>query len=151
MDNDRIKEKDRMRKNMRKTWLILMILILMFSLTGCYHSREKKYYSDTSNYITEEAIVKNIIFDKENNIIYFWLSEIDEAYQDSTFKIEGQSVNIVLNNNIFEKIKVGSEITYTSAPRYFGDGYCMPIVAIYIAGEELLNFDEGFENLKKLY
>ena len=65
---------------------------------------KKKYYSDKGNYITEEAIVDNIIFDSENNNIYFGLSQIDESYQDNTFKIEGENVNIVIDNKIFEKV-----------------------------------------------
>lgn len=140
-----------MKESIRKGVALLLIIMMTFPSYGCYQSREKKYYSDDNNYLTEEAVVDNIIFDKEKNIIYFWLSEIDEEYQDSTFKIEGESVNILLKNNIFEKIKVGNEITYTSAPRYFGDGYCMPIVAISINGEELLDFEEGLENLINLY
>ena len=35
--------------------------------------------------------------------------------------------------------------------KYFGDGYSMPIVSISVNGEVLLSFDEGFENLMKLY
>lgn len=42
-------------------------------------------------------------------------------------------------------------ITFVSAPEYFGDGYCMPIVALSVNGEELLTFDEGVENLIAQY
>ena len=129
----------------------IIIFSFMISMTGCYQIREKNYYSDKNNYITEEALIDNIIFDEANNSIYFWLSQIDESYQDNTFKIEGESVNILLENAIFQKIEVGSELTYTSAPHYFGDGYCMPIVALSYNGEELLSFEEGYENLMNLY
>ena len=135
----------------KKYVCIILIIEVIFSLTGCYQIREKKYYSDKNNYITEEAVVDNIIFDEDNNSIYFWLSQIDEAYQDRTFKVEGENANILIDNKIFEKIEIGNVFTYTSAPHYFGDGYCMPIVAIYYNDEELLSFEEGYENLMKLY
>ena len=137
--------------HIKKIVCFVLIFEVILSLTGCYQVREKEYYSDENNYITEEAVVDNIIFDEDNNSIYFWLSQIDEAYQDSTFKIEGKNVNVLIDNKIFEKVEIGSEFTYTSAPHYFVDGYCMPIVAISYNGEELLSFEEGYENLMKLY
>ena len=33
-----------------------------------------------------------------------------------------------------------------TAPKCFGDGYVMPIVAVSVDGEVLLEFEEGFEN-----
>lgn len=33
-----------------------------------------------------------------------------------------------------------------TAPRYFGDGYVMPIVAISVDGEQLLDYEEGYAN-----
>ena len=57
----------------------------------------------------------------------------------------------MLERGVLEKIETGSEITYTSATRYFGNGYYMPMVALSVDGEELLSFDEGYKNLMKLY
>ena len=54
---------------------------------------------------------------------------------------------IVQNNGIEQKINVGDRVEFVSAPRYFGDGYVMPIVQISVDGEELLSFDTGFVNL----
>ena len=79
------------------------------------------------------------------------MSDIDERYQSSEFVVRGESVDILLERDVFEKIGPGNRITYTSAPEYFGDGYSMPIVSISVNGEVLLSFDEGFENLMKLY
>ena len=50
---------------MKKCKLILSVLILITTLTGCYEAREKRYYSDETNYITDEAIVDNIIYLEE--------------------------------------------------------------------------------------
>ena len=122
-----------------------------FIISSIYNYQEKTYYLDKDNYITEDAIVDNLIYDKEGNCLVFWLSEIDEAYESSDFIIKGRNLSVVLEKGVVEKIDVGSKITYTSAPGYFGNGYFMPIVAISVAGEELLSFDEGYENLIKSY
>ena len=53
----------------------------------------------------------------------------------------------MLENGFAEKVKLGSEVIYISAPRYFWDGYSMPIVELSVDGEVLLTFDEGKTNL----
>lgn len=52
-------------------------------------------------------------------------------------------------NNIDEQIKIGDTIQFVTAPKYFGDGYVMPIVAISVDGEVLLEFEEGYANFLK--
>lgn len=130
---------------------IIILIGFVFHLNGCYQAKEKAYYSDKNNYICGDAVVDNIIFDEENHRLYFWLSEIDDAYQDCTFKVEGKSVDVLIGSSLLEKIDIGSKITFISAPRYFGDGYCMPIVALSYNGDELLSFNVGYENLLELY
>ena len=112
---------------------------------------EKKYYADFNNFITDEAIVDNVIYNEEEEYIVLWLSEIDEAYQCSDFIIEGNNTALVLQSGILDKIKIGDVVTYTSAPRIFGDGDFMPIIGISVSGEELLNVDDGYRNLMDLY
>lgn len=134
-----------------KVICVPLLVCSIFSLMGCYQINEKDYYSNKNNFITGSAIVDNIIFDEENHQLYFWLSGIDEAYQDNTFKLEGANVDVLIQNNLLETIKVGSHITFASAPRYFGDGYCMPIVALSYNDEVLLPFDVGYANFMSLY
>ena len=144
-------------KKMRKKYLvsksICMVLVLMtiMSLTSCTRQREKEYYADANNFITGEGVVDNIIYDENDKDIVLWLSEIDDAYQCSDFIIEGENFSIVLDNGILDKIKVGDTIEFTSAPRYFGNGDFMPLVALSVGDEELLNFEEGHKNLMDLY
>lgn len=130
---------------------MLGLLSVILSAMGCYQGKEKAYYSDKNNYISGEAIVDKIIYDEENHRLFLWLSEIDESYQDSTFKIEGNNVDLLMQSALFREISVGSRITFVSAPRYFGDGYCMPIVALSYNDVILLSFDEGYENLMSLF
>lgn len=137
---------------LKRIFLIIAVFVLIVSLIIDYcKSIEKRYYFDKNNYITEDAVVDNIVYDKKCNELVFWLSEINEAYQGSVFKIKGESVDPLLERGILEKIEIGSEITYTSALEYFGNGYSMPIVALSVDGEELLSFDEGYKNLLKQY
>ena len=54
---------------------------------------------------------------------------------------------IVLQRGILQKVQLGTTVSFMTAPHYFGDGYIMPIVEISVDGEELLSFEEGYENL----
>lgn len=100
----------RIKNIMRKSMLFVLVLGIMGTLTGCHVIKEKKYYLDKSNFITGTAKVENIIYDEENDSVYFWLNKIDEVYQDNTFKVEGKNVDILFEKNIFEMIEMGDEI-----------------------------------------
>lgn len=139
------------KRNLMKIIFFVLILGTLLCIIRYPRMKEKKYYMDKNNYITEEAIVDNIIYNEEQEYIVFWLSEIDDSYQSSDFIIEGASVPIIIENGVLDKIHIGDKIKYTSAPAYFGNGYFMPIVEINFADEELLSFEVGYKNLLKLY
>ncbi len=140
---------------MKKGSIICMCLVVVAAalvlLFGSYETREKMYYGDQSNFITEKAIVDNIIYDDNQKRLVFWLSEIDESYSDSNFIMRGENARVAISNGILEKIHIGDEITFSSAPRYFGDGYFMPIIHISIGDDVILDFDEGHSNLMDSY
>ena len=130
------------------------MVVLLLALVGCggvAKSVEKEYYMDVNNYITEEAVVDTITYDKKIEYIGIRLSEISDVYQGERFIIEGENLDIVLANGILEKIEPNSVIEFTSAPAFFGNGYLMPIVQLSVNGETLLSFEEGYANLLKLY
>ena len=131
--------------------LIAICFVMVYSLLGCYRQRERKYYSDKSNYITCEAVVKNIFLSEDKATVYLWLNPMLDVYSDTTFKIVGKSAEVFINNGGFQIIAQGDTIEFTSAPRYFGDGYVMPIVAVYCDGCILLDFESGYNNLMELY
>lgn len=130
---------------------ILIIGGILWVLIRYPRLKEKEYYADVSNYITEEAVVDSIKYNGEDRYVMFRLSEIDDIYQNYYFIIKGKSVEVVLENEIMDKVKIGDRIQYTSAPAYFGNGYSMPIVELVIEGEIILSFEEGYENLLDLY
>ena len=68
-----------------------------------------------------------------------------------TFEIKGESVAYALENGIEQKLQIGDEIIFTSAPEIFYNGHALPIVHLEVNGEVLLPFEEGYENLMDLY
>ena len=124
---------------------------LLLFLTGCHLAGEREYYSHVENYIADEAVVDSIKFSEDPEYIKLKLSGIDDRYQDNDFIIKGKSVAIVIEKGIFEQIHVGDRIQYTSAPAYFGNSYCMPIVELSVEGIVILSFEDGYRNLLELY
>ena len=86
-------------------------------------------------------------YSDDHTVLYIAFSDMDRKLDDRTFKIVGKNLQTVEKNGIGDKIKIGDRVTFITAPKYFGDGYVMPIVAISANGESLLDFDEGFKNL----
>lgn len=140
-----------MKKLCMKTVLIGLILTMLFSISGCYSARMKAYYADMANFITGDATVKNIIYSEEYNEIVLWLYDTDPSYQSTTFGIKGNNVSVALENGILDKVKIGDTITVTSAPRYFYNGYDMPIIGLSIGDTEILNIETGHQNLMDMY
>ena len=140
-----------MKRWYRRLWPAGLALILFLFLSDYLSYREKAYYSDRNNFITEEATVDNIIYNEERNHVVLWLSDIDPQYQSEAFIFRGENAATVLENGILSKVKIGDTITFTSAPRYFGNGYFMPIVELYIGEEAILEFEIGYQNLLDSY
>ena len=128
-----------------------LVLAFFILLSGCYSAREKAYYMDMNNFITEDATIDNIIYNKEHNYIVLWLSGIDPSYQSSAFIIRCENVTLAIDNGFFDKVRVGDTITYTSAPGYFGNGYFMPIVGISTKDTKILDTEIGYQNLMNSY
>lgn len=128
---------------MKKTLVLIIILSLLCS--GCsYNQRKFSYYSNKDNYITVSGTVEYINYFEESIIIAF--SNLSESFDDDHFKIIGQNYELVTKRGIEDHLAVHITVTFTTAPRYFGDGYIMPIVAIWIDDTMFLEFEEGYAN-----
>ena len=134
---------------MKKFLLQISTLCLTVILLCCScNSLEKiKYYSQKENYISVNGTVSHIKYNEDSTALYIGFSELSPALDDTSFKIVGYNLEIVRTNKVDDKLKIGEQVTFITAPKYFGDGYVMPIVAISINGESLLEFEEGYENL----
>ena len=139
----------------RAAALAIYLLCLLIFSTSCTTRKMKDYYSQKSNYVSATGTVSHIAYSDENDVLYYGFSDV--TYQSNStyhfeyynFKIVGENFQIVQEQNIDEKIKEGDEITFIAAPRYFYDGYAIPIVALSIGDEHVLEFDEGVDNLLK--
>lgn len=136
------------KKNLNKVFMVLLLLSILV-LSACYSTKEKRYYAQKDNYINATGTVIHIAYSKDNSEMCIGFSDLTPTFDDISFEIVGDNLSIVQNNNIDEKIKIGDKIEFITAPKYFGDGYVMPIVAISVDGEELLEFEEGYANFLK--
>ena len=116
-------------------------------LCSCNSSGKIEYYSQKENYTSVTGTVSSIKYNEDATALYIDISELSPVLDDTCFKIAGENLEIVKANKIDDKLKTGERITFVTAPKYFGDGYVMPIVAISINGENLLDFEEGYKNL----
>lgn len=135
--------------NTKRIAVLISLLCMMMFLTSCTAAKMREYYSQRDNYITATGTVSHIAYNEDETALYIWFSEITPKLDDNSFKIVGDNLQIVHEAGIVDKIKEGDTVSFVTAPRYFGDGYVMPIVAISTSEEEFLMFDEGMENLLK--
>lgn len=135
----------------KKAMCVCIVLLLVYSSFLCSCSVSKRvlvrYYSEKSNYVTASGAVDHIQDDPELDGLYLGFSELSPTMDDVSFKLVGANREIVLQRGILQKVQLGTTVSFMTAPRYFGDGYIMPIVEISVDGEELLSFEEGYENL----
>ena len=128
--------------------LFLLCLVVVI-LSSCTAAKKRDYYSQKSNYITATGTVSHISYNEDKTALYLGFSDLAPQLDDNSFKIVGDNLPIVQEKGIDEKAKIGDQVSFVTAPRYFGDGYVMPIVEICVNEEELLEFEEGLDNLLK--
>ncbi len=135
----------------KKAMCACIVLLLVYSsfLCSCSVSNRVliRYYSEKSNYVTASGVVFHIKDAPERDELVFGFSDLSPSMDDVGFKLVGANREIVLQRDILQKIQLGTMVSFMTAPHYFGDGYIMPIVEISVDGEELLSFEEGYENL----
>lgn len=122
------------------------VLCLLFVLSGCGSRRMEEYYSEKTNYISITGTVSHIMYNQDHSVLYLAFDLMSTQLSDNNFKIVGKNLQIVQNNDIDEILQLGDQVTFTTASKYFGDGYVMPIVEISIEGKTLLEFDDGYKN-----
>lgn len=136
-----------MKNKVWRIWFVLSCLIVLSGLlTSCLSIRYRIYYPVKDNYIEVSGVVIYMKYNKDHTELHIAFSDMDRKLDDCSFEIVGENLRIVEKNGIDDKIKIGDRVTFVTAPKYFGDGYVMPIVAISANGESLLDFDEGFKN-----
>lgn len=126
---------------------LMVILCLVALLRSCHVERMREYYSQKANYVESTGIVTHMVYNEDGSSLVLIFSDLSAKFSDNSFKIVGENLSLVEERGIAHKVEIGDEVSFISAPKYFGDGYVMPIVALEVDGETLLEFEEGFENL----
>ncbi len=124
--------------------LLLIVPLFFFSLTD--NSREIAYCSDKDNYVKASGTVEFISYSNYQDHYNLTLTDMTEDFPDSNFSIEGKNFFTAKENGTTYKVIKGTKIDFVSIRRFFGDGYTLPIVALSVNGEELLSFEEGYQN-----
>lgn len=129
-----------------KKLFTLSIACIIILLSSCNTKQEIEYYSNPDNYITAVGTITHIKYNEEQDALYLGLQQIPSEFSDTSFKIVGANLLIAQENGIDQKLEIGKQIEFISAPKYFGDGYVMPIVGLSVDGETLLSFEQGYSN-----
>lgn len=133
-------------------WIFIIGLILILKgIDLMWEIREYQYYSDEENFIEVTSEIDHIVWNYSEQRLSLSFSDIPEIFSDRTFKIEEENFQRVVDNGGEEYLKLGTTVTFVSAPKYFGDGYMMPIVAIKVDEKELLEYEEGYKGLIESY
>lgn len=127
-------------------FLIVLGILLIYGVVTHYDRAERKYYSDKSNFVTVTAEVTYIRYHDDGTGATLAVMGLPEGFSDNNFKIVGQNWIIAEGKGIREKLHLGDEITFVTASGYFGDGYIMPIAALTIGDEIVLEFEQGYLN-----
>ena len=134
---------------------IALLLVTVLCMTSCaifeasWDAKAEKYYSDQANFVERCAVVTHIQ-QSDDGKIYMEVEQPD-GFSDVCFKLDGASSKNAKDNGFITEVQVGDEITFISAPRYFGDGYVYPIVSLSKGDKVYLSFDVGYDNLMNEY
>ena len=134
------------RRYYRIIHILFLLLIIETALRACNSGEMLDYYEKREHYITAVGTTTHVVFDESTNTLYLNFSNIEPKLDDNCLKLVGKNVGIIQDKlNSLTDLN-GKRISFATAPRYFGDGYVMPIVALSIDEEEYLVFEDGFCN-----
>lgn len=117
---------------------------LMFA--SCDIKKEYEYYADNNNYISVVGTVSSINQAEDQSVLYLEFDNMSIQLSDNIFKVVGNNLSILQDNLNGKELQIGDTLAFVTAPRYFGDGYVMPIVSIKRDDLVLLEFEEGVNN-----
>ena len=138
-----------------KAFLLLFVimvvgLFLLLAICNCDVPNYTliDYYKNDADFINVIATVDRISYSEEFECISIHFSGLSQRFASGSFYIPMDYASEEIQTNILEKIKVGDKVKFTTDPWYYGDGYIMPIVAIWSPdGEPILEYEEGYANL----
>ena len=123
---------------------LLLLLSLQFSI-----KEEYNYYKNVNNYVYASGQLDNYRFYEDS--LYISINDLNYEFSRNKFRLEGENVNLLKQRGFEQYMTPSVNIEIATAPRYFGNGYKMQIVALSIDGYTLLEFEEGYDNLMDWY
>ena len=126
---------------------VLLLFMIALILISCGQKKKLAYYADTDNYITVTSTVSYAKLSEDASSLYLAFDDMSLQLSDNCFKVVGNNLKSLQKELGDNTLKVGDQIEFVTAPKYFGDGYVMPIVAMKRDGVELLSFDDGVREL----
>ncbi len=138
---------------MKKNYIVLSIAVVLIGFVifcFCYKNdiSQEQYIKDESNYITVTGTVSYLSFNDDRTVLHIALTDLNEKLDDNAFKVFGENLKVLQQKNIEQKLSVGMNVSITTAPKYFGDGYVFPVAALVVDGDELLDFETGLKNIR---
>jgi hypothetical protein len=158
--------------------LVLIAVLLMFGEEIHdlrWASKERRYYSNAPEFVMVTGKLKEChwynwnnsneqdIGKRENADSYWFLFDFEEygnpysfSSSYSTFRLDHDSLKIARRSGLDEKLEIGKEITFMCDPNasrqfHLAYWYEQPIVALWIDGEELLSFEDGYAALMRSF
>ena len=130
------------------SYLFIMVLLITCASCGAPNFRIKKYYQDESHFKEFKANVKGYYdYWGDSNMIHLYIGDTGDDFSSSSIYLIGENANAARKNQIWNVIRMDSEITFVTSEAIFYDGYMLPIVSLSCQGEELLDYDLGRQNL----
>ena len=124
---------------------------MAFVLICCDYNkplREKmlSYYEQDANYEVMNGKIKSLRYIEKQDKLLLQIEVLSDN-QVSYNQSKSYCDFVLVNWSYYEiELKVDDEITFTSAPMYFYNGYVLPIIHIELNQVQLLSFAEGKEN-----
>lgn len=134
-------------KKSNKTLSFIMLFLLILVTTSCSNRNQEQldYYSNEENYIEVTGVINHVKFDDESETLYLGFTSLFQKLDDDCFKVVGDAYSIVVAYD--EHIQVGKTATFVTAPKYYGNGYVMPIISLSIDDQCILEYEIGFSSL----
>lgn len=136
---------------MKRAFLFSLIILLLCCSSCSTAPQEKQHYLDLSNFSSFTAEIRDFSYDANSYTAHMAFELRPDGYYINEFVLEGRNLSIARANGLLEKVSVGDIVTVTSAACVFYNGDSMPVVALTVNGESLLDFDEGYANLIDSY
>lgn len=141
---------------------ILNIILYFAAILACiirledYQNdlRHLSYYQNREHYVTSEAVIAEYDYTMDSKTnqpisLRFYCSAIPNGFYEKAFVLEGENLEIALQNGLQDMLTAGTTIVFSAAPAIMWNGYRVPVVAISVERQTVLSFDTGFSKLNQ--